>query len=219
MKRLLITLCALLVVTSVPISLAISDGDLGIGVVYQNDVHPENLVYELRPGDTFEDEVIVSHTGTQVAHVNLYAEDKPEGDGKTSNKQTFLSQWVKLDTPSLDVLPGTTQTLKFRVTVPLDAEKKRYKGSIFVHEPPGEHDTPIRVSDGKGGTVLTRVGRKIGAGMYLTITDNPHMPTRTKKDFSSKVDSLQWIVLLIFGGTILIGGLLIIQERRKIKPS
>lgn len=216
-KRSLIILCALLIVTSVPLSLAISDGDLGIGVVYQNDVHPENLVYELKPGDTFKDEIIVSHTGTQVAHVNLYAEDKPEGDGKTPNKKTFLPQWVKVETPSFDVPPGTTQTHKFTVTVPPDAEKKEYKGSIFVHEPPGENDAPIQVSDGKGSAVITRVGRRIGVGMYLTVTDNPHMPVRTEKDFSLKVDSLQWITLSILGGTIFFGGLLIIQERRRIK--
>lgn len=212
MKGLHIILCAFLITASAPLSLAISDGDLGIGVVYQNDVHPENLVYELKPGDTFRDEIIVTHTGTQVAHVNLYAEDKSEG-------KTFLSQWVKMDTSSFDIPPGTTQTFKFTVTVPPDAEKKEYKGSIFVHEPPGENDVPIRVSDGKGNTILTRVGRRIGVGIYLTVTDDPHMPVRTKKDFSVQAGSLRWIVLFILGGTILIGGLLIFQEKRKITPS
>lgn len=207
---LLKVLCGILIAISIPTAtLAISDGDLGIGVAYQNDIHPENLVYELKPGDTFEDEIIVSHSGTQVAHVNLYAEDKPK-------EKAFLSQWVKLDTPSIDVPPGPTQSIKFRVTVPADAEKREYKGSIFVHEPPGENDVPIQVSDGKGGTILTRVGRRIGVGIYLTVTDSPNMPIRTKKDFSSQASSLRWIILLILGGTILAGSLLIIQERRKL---
>ncbi len=200
-------------------SFAISDGELGIGVVYQNSVRPDKFVYELKPGDSFEDEILISHTGTQVASVKLYPEDKNEGDSKLPPEKQYLSQWIKIEKPSFDFPPGPNQTVKFTLTVPSDAEKGDYQGVIFVHEPPRDGDPPVRVTDANGNTFFTKVGRKIGVGVYLKVTDDPHMPVRTKKNLSPTVNDLRFMTYAIFGITFFIGLLLIIQERRKIGAS
>lgn len=199
------------------VSFALSDGNLGIGVVYQNDVHPDNLVYELGPGDVFEDEVIISNTGTKPAYVELYVEDKGDGDGKTPNEKQFLSRWVKMEKSSFDFAPRSREIIKFTVTIPSDAEEREYKGFLFVHEPPGAGDMPVRVDDGSGSTVVTLVGRRIGLGMYLTVTKTPHMPPRFKKNPLSEVSGIEFVVLLIAGITIFISALLVLQEKRKVK--
>lgn len=209
------------IIVAIPFAVfAISDGILGIGVLYQNDVHPDNLVYELKPGDTFQDEAIITHTGTQIAHVKLYAGDKVDEKNKNSNTQQFISKWVTLEKTSFDFAPSNNaEIIKFSIAVPPDAKMGEYRGMIYIHEPAGENDAPVDVNDGKGGVVRTRVGRRIALGIYLTVTNNPHMPTRTRKNPAEKIKYMELMIYFVIGSTFVLGGLLFLQEKRKIKTS
>lgn len=99
---------------------------------------------EMDPGKTYEGSFLVRNVGTENFDFKVYTTPYHEEDenGKqtfsTSNKYTYLSEWVTFDRTSGSLKPQTEMTINYRVKVPSNAVGGAQNAAIMV-----ETDTPV----------------------------------------------------------------------------
>lgn len=161
----------------------------GIGAVYHNDRNPGWLIYELKPGDSFEDYVFVQNKSPKPLDLRLYPQDainaeknesfKIYDENKTPSESQFLSKWITLEKNSLKLDSNDGEEVKFTIKIPVDAAQKEYGGVIFAHRDPQTGDLPSDVDTPQGKTSAI-IGARVGVRVYLTVTNTPNMPRRYK---------------------------------------
>lgn len=191
----------------------------GIGPVYYNDRFPGWLIYELKPGDSFEDWVFVRNRSLKKMTLRIYVQDAANtskgkdfqlyNENQTPENQQFLNHWITLEKNKVTLMPGKGEEIKFTIKIPPDAQKKEYAGAIFAHLDPGEPGEKTDVSKGQSLTTIS-TGVRIGERIYLTVVNNPNMPRRYKP-FSPGGIIAQYIffsiiVIGFFGGGYFIFG-------------
>lgn len=146
-------------------------GGFGAGPVYDNDRNPGSFSYELKPGDSFEDELSMHTTIPTKTALRLYVEAE-------SGKE-FDPKWVTLEKSQLELKPYGSEKIKFRIQVPPEAAKKKYAGILFTHRDPTAQDEEVMVKQGDS-TLALQVGARVGIKILLVVTDTPLMPGRFK---------------------------------------
>lgn len=211
-------------------ALAFSKGDLKINSVYVNDRYPTILVYELKPGETFEDEVIISKT-EEHADIDIYVQDGtlgPKGETdiitqdikaeKKDKSEKFLPEWMQPEFKTLRLEAGEKKKVKLKISIPINAEKKEYVGKLFVHEEPKEDSNQEEITQKKGeSTFVTQIAKRINKKIILIVTDDPKMPNRTLTPAMEGPKEIHLLNLSIITGTIAIGILLVLKEKGIIK--
>jgi len=100
---------------------------------------------ELEPGKTYDGTFLVRNVGTEDFDFKVYAAPYHEEDehGKqvfeTSNKYTYLSEWITFDRVKGSLKPQTEMTISYRVKVPSNAVGGAQNAAIMV-----ETDTPLK---------------------------------------------------------------------------
>ncbi len=197
------------------------DGTFGVRPAMENDRYPSWFIYELRPGESFEDELFVENQSDENMRLRIYAQDtlnaskdnaefKIFDEGKVPEGHLAVSKWITLQQTTIDLSPFGSIYIPFKVTVPQDISKKEYAAVIFAHRDPTDQDAvyTIRESD---TTVQAKIGTRVGARMYLTVTDNPVMPKRFLPNHDMR-SYLSFVLLFIIITAIFGGGYFIFQQ-------
>lgn len=192
----------------------------GIGPVYDNDRFPGWLIYELKPGESFEDKVFVQNRSFKKITLRIYAQDAANNskdknfqiynENQTPTDKQFLNNWITLEKNEIVLAPGEGKEIKFIIKIPPDAQKKEYAGVIFAHlDPGGKSNEEADISKNQSVTTVS-TGIRIGERIYLTVTDNPDMPKRYKPIPSGSVITqymfFSIVIIGIIGGSYFIFG-------------
>lgn len=127
------------------------------------------FVYELAPGQVFQDTVAVTNLSDTELRLALYPTDGytiPRGGGFSplpeGAEPTSVGSWISLPTDELVIPPATRADITFEIEVPNDAS-------------PGDHAGVIIASDLIGGDeetadgVSINVRERIGARIYVRV--------------------------------------------------
>ncbi|AKM84838.1 MAG: hypothetical protein VE98_C0001G0381 [candidate division Kazan bacterium GW2011_GWA1_50_15] len=128
------------------------------------------FLYEVDPGATIEDTARITNRGESEMRINLEALDAfmtPDGSfalAGATNENQDIGTWVELETGEVTVPAGQAKLVKFKITVPQDAEVGDHIGGLAVQKMTDEPDITLK----SGGTQLGIVTRA-GARIYLTV--------------------------------------------------
>ncbi len=142
----------------------------GIGGQPANPLDPDNsgwFMYQLSPGTTYDDVLIVTNSSTQAWDVVIYPADSiPSSGGGFALKQRVdemieMGDWVKLSTTELTMQPGEEKRIPFTITIPEDAEVGETAGAIMFEKfDPNTGDEDI-IQEGSGVKISLRTGVRI----------------------------------------------------------
>ena len=139
-----------------------------ISISEPNKIEPQKLLFELKPGQSAEDYILVKNISIKKLELNIYLSEEGEknNQGNFSIKQQYETQenigkWSTSDVEKITLEPNEEKKVKISIQVPQDAEKKTYLGGVAVVNPNAGYDGNIKIS--------TRIIKTI----KLTVTDNP----------------------------------------------
>jgi hypothetical protein len=135
----------------------------------QNPENPSVFSYELRPGDSLTDTIILKNNSDGKRSITVYPADSfISSNGNISyktpemNDMQDIGKWITFRQENYDFEPGETKFIDFTINIPEDAEKKEYTGGITY--------TQAFMAE-EGGSVNTTL-RKVEI-VKLKVTDNP----------------------------------------------
>lgn len=116
-------------------------------------VTPMSNTIELKPGETYEGDILVSVPEASTSDFNYKVEVMPYGvigndynaDFTSSSKNTEMVNWVKVTNPTGTIAPNGKTHLKYTITVPGDAPGGGQYAALLI----GKNDS-ASVSDGVG---------------------------------------------------------------------
>ena len=100
----------------------------------------------LAPGAAARGELRFTYDGDGAAPVNAHATvldhrlgpDGPASQPPAENRPFSAANWITVTPPSLELQPGATETVRYRVQVPTDAAPGDYNAEVLVEtDPPG----------------------------------------------------------------------------------
>lgn len=118
--------------------------------LHPNAVKPNQFIYELKPGDTLTDEVIVRNENPEQQNFWLYAADQNLNETNAfeiyrpedTDGNTFIGRWVVPEKQEFP-LPGYgDETIKIRITIPKDAPLGEYTGGLAFERRKFEEKNP-----------------------------------------------------------------------------
>jgi hypothetical protein len=128
------------------------------------------IIDSLKPGSTIRRRIGISNSSSTTQHVDVYAvaatienDTFTAADGRLGND---LSGWVSLESPSVEVPPGSRTPLWVTISVPDKAsEGERYAAILAEVKAPATGDMSV-----------TKVNR-VGVRMYLNVGPGGEPPT------------------------------------------
>lgn len=123
----------------------------------------ENFTYEVDPGGTLEDTIVIANYDDAPLHLDVYAAD---GFTTTSGQldvltrdaeSTGIGTWVSLDQDEIVIEPGESAEVPFTVAVPRNATPGDHAGAIV---------TSLAVLPSEDGIT---VDRRLGIRIYLRV--------------------------------------------------
>lgn len=148
----------LLVVTIVPTGV-VSAQEASEGIT----MSPVNKHYELRPGDTKSDTLLVINHGSTDYDFTVYAsaydveaETYSAVTGDISNPMADVGEWVSFETTSYHLKSGDNVTIPFTVTVPKKVASGAHTGVIYAKIKPGSSN----------GLIITK---SVGLALYANV--------------------------------------------------
>lgn len=159
MKKLFLTLVFALVIGIVPSTAsAVEYGGVGGRPANPRADNPRTesiFIYELQPGESFEDEVEIFNNTEQDRVIGVGAVDSaPASDGafacaQEASPKVSVGSWIELDATTVSVPAGDSRLVGFTVTAPEDASVGEQSGCITIQ------DTNQQPAEARGGIVLT----------------------------------------------------------------
>lgn len=159
MKKIVITSILALVLSLIPASaFAVEYGGVGGRPANPREDNPRSqsiFIYELKPGDAYEDAVQVFNNTTDRRTIELHAVDSiAASDGAFACAQNMenkvdVGQWITLDKSSVTLDAGQDETVGFKIQVPDNASVGEHGGCIAMQDA-NKGDTQTQ-----GGVVLT----------------------------------------------------------------
>lgn len=150
-------------------------------IAYPNIIDPRKFIFEIRPGESAEDFLILNNTSNQPAEFILYGADSViDAKGDISYKtlemeQNMVGRWITFDQDKITVGPDNKQQIKFKVTVPSDIPLSEYEGGVAAEL------AVIAVNASTDEKIATRYMMKVS----VTVTDDPQPVI--KKTFTEKI--------------------------------
>lgn len=154
----------------------------------------DRLLYEMKPGDTREDGVILLNSGSEKRTFSLYAVDDTKKSttddsiflSSSDAEQNAIGKWVSVKSP-VTIEAGEKMLVPFTIRLPETAEKEvTYRGGIVASEVAPE-DTSANAS---GGSVSVQVSTQVALYIHIKATDTPQL-TETTRSFEEQEKSTQ----------------------------
>ena len=143
-------------------ALALSLGGVGIRPAHPRPPDTGWFIYQLKPGESTTDAVLVSNETDTEQALDLAAVDyEPTDIGAfglkgSSAEQTSIGLWTQLSTTTITLPPGKAREVEFTLTIPQNADVGEHAGAIVVQ--PSQRARSSAVS---GAYITTRVGARI----------------------------------------------------------
>lgn len=160
MKKIVISTILALVISLIPTTaFAVEYGGVGGRPANPREDNPRSqsiFIYELNPGDSYEDGVQVFNNTTERRTVQLNAVDSAiASDGafacaQNMEKKVDVGSWITLEKSSVTLDPGKNEVVDFKVVVPEDADVGEHSGCIAMQDA-----NTTSSSQTQGGVVLT----------------------------------------------------------------
>lgn len=109
-------------------------------------VTPMSNAIELKPGETYEGDILVSVPEASTSDFNYKVEVKPYGvigndynaDFISSSKNTDMVNWIKVANPTGTIAPNGKTHIKYTITVPSDAAGGGQYAALLIGKNDGE---------------------------------------------------------------------------------
>ena len=150
-------------------------------IAYPNIIDPKRFIFEIRPGESAEDFIILNNTSDQPAEFILYGADSTiDAEGNISYKtldtpQNMVGKWITFDRDRVTVGPDNKQQIKFKVTVPSGIPLSEYEGGVTAEL------AATTINPATNEKIITRYMMKVS----VNVTDNPQPVV--KKTFTAKI--------------------------------
>lgn len=181
-------------------------------------VKGSKYTYELKPGDTITDYILVKNFSTETVTFQTYGADGMlTQDGKDSVKsrtaeQTEIGSWLKVENPKFTLRPDETKELEFTMTIPEDAEFKEYKGGIVTERlASASPDAPIKVNIRNASSLQVLVTDE---PLPVPLEGNIYQPTFWDSPY---INYYFWISLVLFLSSIILLAYSERQDKKKKK--
>ena len=141
-----------------------------------------NLSYQLAPGTSVDDIVVVYNLGNTPLDLRVYATDafnNDDGDFDLlpgDELPSDVGSWVLLATDRVTLAPGTQATIPIRITVPPDASPGDHVGAVLA-------SSVSTFDNGDGPTI--DVDRRTGTRLYIQV-DGPLNPQLAVANLSTE---------------------------------
>ena len=140
---------------------------------YPANPDPENsltkswFIYELLPGESFDDILVINNNSEEEEIVKIYVVDsmlnnvggfslEAEDDSKDE-----IGKWIELEMSEIILQPGEGQKVNFKITIPDDASVGEHSGGIIIQKGLSEEQ-----KNTEGGFVITT---RMGVRVYQTV--------------------------------------------------
>lgn len=159
-------LTSLVILLTAPVALADGGAKFGLRPVRFDPSRPETnsyFVYDLAPGATIEDEVLVQNSGDATGTVRLYAVDGVTGQTggavylSDADPRKDVGGWVRLGEQELTLGPGEARNVRVTLTVPMDAAPGQHLGGLVAE------NTALKQSTGGGALQINVQTRSVVA--------------------------------------------------------
>ncbi len=155
MKKFLSALTLFIAVASfVPVSLA------GFSMVPSNSTTRRQFNYELKPGDTKTDSIIVENNNNAPLALLLYGADATHSNqgsfalvNRTATQRT-VGSWVTFKDSTVTLKPGEKREIPFTITMPANITPGNYAGGIAAETTAVQDQTKSGTSGGTGAGVV-----------------------------------------------------------------
>jgi len=134
-----------------------------------NRILPYQLIYELKPGETVHDTLVLQNKDNFINKLFIYAVDNKGTDGKydlknsdEANTNKLVGTWVALPATTVALQPLETQIMPINITVPQDTPLGDYVGGIALEK-------RVPAKDYANVIIASRVTVKVN----IKVTDNP----------------------------------------------
>lgn len=142
----------------------------GIGGYPEKPLNPDHkswFMYQLKPGESYEDVIVVKNTTDKEWIVDLYpADSAPSSGGGFALKQkvedmTQMGSWIKLSSNEVLLGAGETKKVPFEISIPPDVEIGEFSGGIMMEKIDPIEKEVARKNMGSGIRLSIRTGVRV----------------------------------------------------------
>ncbi|RKN24151.1 DUF916 domain-containing protein [Micromonospora musae] len=129
--------------------------------------------YNVNPGGTIEDGMVVANRGTAPLNLTVYAADgftteSGQLDLLTRDKKSVaIGAWVHANAASVAIQPGKTATVPFKISVPANATPGDYVGGVLTSLTQPDQAEGINVDRRLGIRIKLRVGGELKPALAI----------------------------------------------------
>lgn len=133
-----------------------------------------NYQYELSPGQTVEDAILVTNYSDRELTFAVYAADGFLNESAQLDllpagaQSTHVGAWVTLATDEVTIGAGEAVSIDFRLTVPPNATPGDYAGGIVTSLDPADAGDGVQVDRRLGSRLLLRVDGEIAPALDIS---------------------------------------------------
>lgn len=151
-----------------------------------NELKPDWLLYELSPGDTLSDEVLVYNPNRKTAmNVEIGVADAiytVTGDfallDSNDPRNLYYSKWVKFSETKFALMPNEWKIVSFDLSVPEDAPLGKYEGGLVATLRASENEAYASLSS------AVDVDYRVGLRLYLDLKEDPTTLITTRRNLN-----------------------------------
>lgn len=146
-----------------------------------NTVDPKRFIFEIKPGASATDSVILKNSAEVPLHFSLYGADATQTNQgsfalKTKDEpRAEVGKWISFDQGEITLQPGQVQQVGFTVSVPAGTPEGSYSGGLAAEKVSASTSNP---------NILIAV--RIGLRLDVKVTSNPQPVT---KKYTSVTDN------------------------------
>ncbi|MFD4421939.1 DUF916 domain-containing protein [Agromyces sp. NPDC058484] len=166
-----------------------------------------NFAYDLPPGGTLTDGIIVTNRSDEPISLDIYAADgflTPDGSLDIlagGEESTELGSWIEIESPQVSIASGESAEIPFEVVVPESTQPGDYAAGVVAS-----------MSVGSDGGVITE--RRLGSRVHLRV-HGELAPTVTVTDVSLAYEG---VVNPVAGGTAVVSFTLTNTGNARLAP-
>ncbi|TDC31112.1 DUF916 domain-containing protein [Micromonospora sp. 15K316] len=129
--------------------------------------------YNVNPGGTIEDGMVVANRGKAPLNLTVYAADgftteAGQLDLLTRDKKSVaIGAWVRANTASVAIQPGKSATVPFKISVPANATPGDYVGGVLTSLTQPDQAEGINVDRRLGIRIKLRVGGELKPALAI----------------------------------------------------
>ncbi|GAA1593292.1 WxL protein peptidoglycan domain-containing protein [Actinoplanes couchii] len=176
MKTAAAALLATLMIMAVPVPAHAAEGDVTWTVRTASNslgATRSSFGYDVSPGTTTKDAMVVANKGTEPVTLKVYAADGYTTDagqldllaGETQSKA--VGSWVRSEQSTVTVAPGKTVELPFGITVPANATPGDYVGGIVTSLTAADQTSNVDVERRLGIKIKLRVAGDLAPALAV----------------------------------------------------